>query len=145
MDMQFSTSIEDMNHKLGALFEQFKVGDIILINGPIGVGKTTFVRHFVKVLGSEWVNSPSYNLIQEYSLRNFKVLHIDLYRITDLSDLESIGFWDCLLQKNYIGFIEWPDLIDPAFLPAQRVLNLDINFDAKNPNDRIYNLKQLQI
>ena len=140
MKLQVTTSLQDLDQKLNSLFQQIQTGDIVLITGPVGAGKTTFVRHFVSSKSAELANSPSYNLIQEYPLPDYKAIHIDLYRIKDEFDLESIGFWDALNQKNFIAFIEWPEMIAPQDLPAKRLLQLDIQLHPDRSDQRTYTL-----
>jgi tRNA threonylcarbamoyladenosine biosynthesis protein TsaE len=140
MKLLVTTSLQDLDQKLNSLFQHIQNGDIVLITGPVGAGKTTFVRHFVSSRSAELANSPSYNLIQEYPMQDYKIIHVDLYRIKDESDLESIGFWDALNQKNYIAFIEWPEMITLQDLPAQRLLHLDIQINPDRSDHRTYTL-----
>jgi tRNA threonylcarbamoyladenosine biosynthesis protein TsaE len=89
---------------------------IVLINGQMGVGKTTLVKALCKKLGvKESVSSPTYALVNEYQGSTHKIFHFDLYRLKDEEELLNIGFEDYLYQKAYV-FIEWPQLAQ-AFLP----------------------------
>ena len=80
---------------------------IIFLSGNIGVGKTTFVKYYVKNLDSEKnAYSPTFSLINEYVLSNQKIYHYDLYRINSYRELQEIGL-DYSLDSNGIHFIEW--------------------------------------
>ena len=82
---------------------------IIFLSGNIGVGKTTFVKYYVKNLDSEKnAYSPTFSLINEYALSNQKIYHYDLYRINSYRELQEIGV-DYSLDSNGIHFIEWPN------------------------------------
>ena len=90
-----------------------KDGDIIVMQGNLGFGKTTFVRTLSKILGSKnIVSSPSFTLINEYDiiLNNIESIlkHIDLYRINSIDELDNIGFRDKIKEEG-ITIIEWGD------------------------------------
>lgn len=140
MKIEVTSSLPEIDHKLQPLFESVQLGDIVLVTGSVGAGKTTFVRHFVSHMSDQMASSPSYNLIQEYPIKNGKVIHVDLYRVKDESDLESVGFWDALNQPNFIGFIEWPEMLKTSDLVAKRILKLDIQIDKNSPDLRHYSL-----
>lgn len=82
---------------------------VVGLTGDMGSGKTTFVRTICKELNStDWVNSPTYSIIQRYSSPIFNIYHIDLYRLNgemaiDLLDIPS------LIAQNVIMFVEWID------------------------------------
>ena len=90
-------------------------GDIVFLFGEIGVGKTTFVRHFINNLQKKCneprteVPSPTFNIINEYLIKEKKIAHIDLYRVKDENELYNIGLFEN--KENYILFIEWPEII----------------------------------
>ena len=89
--------------------------------GPMGVGKTTFIKAVCQLLGVvEVVTSPTFALINEYSfLPDGKVYHFDFYRINKLEELYDFGYEDYLYSTHYC-FIEWPekgeDIIPDHFL-----------------------------
>lgn len=90
---------------LGASFAgRWKTGDLILLEGPLGAGKTTFVRGLLGALGwSEPVRSPTFNILQVFSTEP-PVMHADLYR---LRSAQGLGIEDYL--DAYLCLIEWPD------------------------------------
>lgn len=140
--MVIKSKESDIKKKFDTFFKQLKKGDIVLLSGPIGAGKTTFVRQFVESMedlssseqSSTWSNSPSYNLIHEYNVNDHKILHIDLYRIQDEEDLESTGFWDIISRQDSIAFIEWPEKINVSDLNAKRLIEVHIS-EEKNSSD----------
>jgi tRNA threonylcarbamoyladenosine biosynthesis protein TsaE len=83
---------------------------VILFEGEMGAGKTTFIRALCQVLGVvDEVSSPTYALVNEYHTAfGFKVYHFDLYRTEDPSDLLGIGVEEYFAEKA-LCFIEWPD------------------------------------
>jgi len=84
-------------------------GTIVKMYGDLGAGKTTLVKGIARALGipSESVVSPSFTIITEYG-SSPRLLHIDLYRISGSSDLESTGIWDAI-ASDAVTAIEWPE------------------------------------
>ena len=85
------------------------VSGLIFLRGELGAGKTTFVRGYLRALGyGGAVKSPTYTLIEPYELNNRTLLHLDIYRLGDPSELEHIGVRDELEQGNTL-LVEWPE------------------------------------
>ena len=84
--------------------------DIILITGEVGTGKTTLIKEYCKLIGvEEIVNSPTYTLINEYQNKSGKIVHMDLYRVEDINEINELGLFE-YLDKNIV-IIEWPEII----------------------------------
>ena len=84
--------------------------DIILIIGEVGTGKTTLIKEYCKLIGvEEIVNSPTYTLINEYQNKSGKIVHMDLYRVEDIKEINELGLFE-YLDKNIV-IIEWPEII----------------------------------
>lgn len=84
--------------------------DIILITGEVGTGKTTLIKEYCKLIGvEETVNSPTYTLINEYQNKRGKIVHMDLYRVKDINEINELGLFEYL--ENNIVIIEWPEII----------------------------------
>ena len=104
---------------------RWKTGDIVLLSGPLGVGKTTFVRAMLQSLGFLGVvRSPTYNLIQTYAT-NPAVLHADFYRVTGA---QGTGLEDYL--ETHLCLIEWPDRA-MDLIELQENWRLDFEFDGE--------------
>ena len=103
-----------------------KSGDVIVLNGNLGAGKTFFVRNVVKKFGIENVCSPTFAIVNEYINSN-KIYHFDFYRINNSSELFDIGYYDYLNDLEAITFIEWGNLI-PEVLPHKRI-EIDIQIE----------------
>jgi len=108
----------------GELAERLRPGDLVLVSGEVGTGKTTFVRGACRALRvSEPVTSPSFTIGHLYHGR-VPVSHIDLFRLDSLAG-EDPGLLEDYLGPQTIAFIEWPGAAAPAIDPdriAMRVL-----------------------
>ena len=105
------SNIENIEEIASFLRDIVKDGDLIIMKGNLGFGKTTFARIFAKLLKSEdIVSSPSFTLINEYDiiLKNEETIlrHVDLYRLSSKEELDNIGFKD-KIKENGITMIEW--------------------------------------
>ncbi len=105
------------------LAERLKPGDVVLISGDLGSGKTTFVRGAARALGvTTPVTSPTFTIGQVYGTANddgLEIAHLDLYRLETL-DGEDPALLDDYLTPDRIGFVEWPGVAEPEL--RQRVV-----------------------
>ncbi len=85
-------------------------GDIILLNGNLGTGKTFFVKSVLENFNVSDVNSPTFAIVNEYNSSRHKFYHFDFYRINKEYELYDIGIDDYLWDPDAITFIEWADL-----------------------------------
>ena len=103
---------------LGAeLAELFADGGIVYLSGDLGAGKTTLVRGLLRALGfSGRVKSPSYGLIESYTIGDQEIHHLDLYRLSHGEEIEYLGLED-LLTDGSLLLVEWPER-GQGWLPA---------------------------
>src|SRR6476619_5442838 len=96
-------------------------GDVITLSGDLGAGKTAAARAMIRYLAGDdtlEVPSPTFTLAQSYDLPSFPLIHADLYRIVDASELEEIGLSP--LPEATVALIEWPERA-PDALPEDRI------------------------
>lgn len=133
MSNYVSTSVEDTK-KLGALFaSKLKKGDIVVLNGDLGSGKTIFVSGFLSHYGLEQeTSSPTFTIVNEHNLtKDLNLYHFDVYRLESSDEFIAIG-GDEYFSKG-ISLIEWGEKIK-VLLPKE---HLEINIQ-KDENDINY-------
>jgi tRNA threonylcarbamoyladenosine biosynthesis protein TsaE len=113
--MQILTNSPEATERAAAdLAKRLRPGDIVLISGELGSGKTTFVRGAARALGiTTPVTSPTFTIGQIYGGDGTpEVAHLDLYRLASL-DGEDPALLDDYLTPERIGFVEWPGVAEP--------------------------------
>ncbi len=86
-----------------------KKGDNIFLTGDLGTGKTFFTKELLTSLETEdFVNSPSFKLINEYRTKSFKILHFDLYRLENVDEILYLG-WEEMMTSDAICIVEWAE------------------------------------
>jgi len=110
-------SSEKTTKELAKNFSNYlKGGEVIFLYGEIGVGKTTFAKHLInqfqinKKIQTTEVLSPTFNLLNEYELKDLVIKHYDLFRLKDKSEIINLDLFDN--NQRVITLIEWPQLID---------------------------------
>lgn len=96
-----------------ALAPRLKAGDALLLQGPLGAGKTSFARAAIRALcgpGTE-VPSPSFNLVLTYDTPAGPLWHVDLYRVADPREVDELGLEE--IFADGIALIEWPERLGP--------------------------------
>ena len=85
-------------------------GEVIILNGQLGAGKTTFTKGIAEALGiRDIITSPTFTIMKEY-YGKLNLCHFDMYRIEDSSELEELGVTDNLFDKDTVCVIEWSKL-----------------------------------
>jgi len=96
-------------------------GDVVLVMGELGSGKTTFVRAACQALGvTEPVTSPTFTIGRRYDSGRVPVSHLDLFRLADLGD-EDPGLLADYVTDDRVTFVEWPEIAGPE-LPPERIV-----------------------
>ena len=118
--MVYETYSPEETYKLGEkLGKKAKQGQIICLNGDLGVGKTAFIRGIAKYFNIEnEVSSPTFSIINEYPTDKFTIYHFDMYRVNTPEDLESTGFFDYI--DSGVMLIEWSENIE-NFIPKSAI------------------------
>ncbi len=119
------------------LASKLHIGDVVVLSGELGAGKTKFTEGFLKyfVLDKE-ISSPTFNIVNEYKRDNIKIYHFDVYRLEDVDEFYAIGGEEYF--SSGICIIEWGELIEEA-LPNNYI---KISFE-KDLNDE--NIRYLTI
>ena len=115
------------------------IGDIYLLSGELGAGKTTFIRFFINsifdlnlIKRPNSIKSPSFPILINYSIKNFEVFHYDLYRLKNENEIQELNLIENL--KKNITLIEWPQMIINNLQINNYFL---INLDIVDPSERI--------
>ena len=138
-----STSVDDTRQIGARIGRLLRRGDVVLLNGDLGAGKTTLTQGIAAGLGvEEHVQSPTFTLVSEHDGHggdggSLRLYHLDLYRLRDDADLESFGYQQYLEPVDGVTVVEWPEragtwlpdgylLIDFEFVgPAERRLRIE--------------------
>lgn len=107
-------------------------GDVVLLTGEIGAGKSFFARSVIQTLLAaagrvEDVPSPTYTLVQTYQVGETEIWHADLYRLSDLAEVEELGLADAF--RTAISLVEWADRLGPGQPADALLLRLEITPD----------------
>ena len=140
------SNIENINEIASFLRDIIKNGDLIIMKGNLGFGKTTFARIFAKALKSEdIISSPSFTLINEYDIilkgEETILRHVDLYRLSSEDELNNIGFKDKIKERG-ITMIEWGDKFESYF--DKPYYELEIEMIENEENSRLYRINLIQ-
>lgn len=115
-----SRSPETTAHIAQRLGKGLGAGDVILLSGPVGAGKSHFARALIQsrisALGRhEDVPSPTYTIVQSYDLDSVELWHADLYRLSSAAECDELGLFEAF--EDAICLVEWPDRLG-ALVPA---------------------------
>ena len=114
-----STSVDETRALAGAVATLVRPGDVIVLAGDLGAGKTAFAQGFAAARGvAEQVTSPTFVIARSYEGR-FRLNHLDVYRLDDLQEAEDVGLAE-LVDDGAVTLIEWGDQITPL-LPTDHL------------------------
>ena len=133
--MKITFSLSEINEVAQKIIDQ-NPNKVILFNGEMGVGKTTFIKELAKVLGvTEPTSSPTFSLVNEYQTTNNQlVYHFDVYRLKQESEALDMGI-DEYLYSGHWCFIEWAEKI-PNLIPNNHSV-IDIKLLSNNERELI--------
>ncbi len=133
---------EELANKIS---RKLKLGHVVFFVGEMGVGKTTFIRYLINNFQKQnklkitEVTSPTFNLLNEYKIKQIKINHYDLFRIKNLDEINNLGLFDNIADA--ITLIEWPQKIKPK--PKNLI---ELNFEYENDyKKRIVKIKGLNL
>jgi tRNA threonylcarbamoyladenosine biosynthesis protein TsaE len=125
-ESQFALTDEAATQALGTrLARKARPGDVLLLSGPLGAGKTSFARAFIRACAAQpdlEVPSPTFSLMQSYDTPSGLISHYDLWRLDGPRGLQELG-WDEALAG--IVLVEWPDRLGP--LTPQGALHIQLS------------------
>ncbi len=116
--------------------DKLSENDFIYLTGEIGVGKTSLTRNLINILQEKEgvqiseVLSPTFNLLYEYEIKKYKIMHYDLYRIKEEKELINLGIFS--EKQKAVRIIEWPQMIKNKF---KERLEIELNY-TNNENER---------
>ena len=112
IDLSSENQTEELAFKI---IKKLKIGNIFFLYGEMGVGKTTFVKYLINSLQKKnkleqtEVTSPTFNLLNEYQIKEIKINHYDLFRLKTTEEVEDLGLFEN--SSDAITLVEWPQLI----------------------------------
>ena len=113
---KINLSSEKKTEELAIKFlKKIKPGNILFLYGEMGVGKTTFIRYLINGFQKQnnlkvtEVTSPTFNILNEYKINQFKINHFDLFRLKSPEEIKNLDLFDDIV--NSISLIEWPQII----------------------------------
>lgn len=150
-ELLFETASAEETKALGArIAELLEPGDIVLLHGDLGAGKTTLTQGIGAALGLiQLAQSPTFSLVVDSPLSKGLVMrHIDLYRLDDPSELDALGFEDLTSDPDAITLIEWPERAEGSLPDAYLLVELEttgpdrrsIRLRPRNLGDRFQTL-----
>lgn len=114
------------------------VGDVVVLSGELGAGKTKFTEGFLKYFGLDnQISSPTFSIVNEYKKDNIHIYHFDVYRLEDVDEFYAIGGEEYF--SSGISIIEWGELIKPA-LPNDYI-KITFEKDLSDENIRYLHIK----
>ena len=105
--IESAVAMQQLGRELAA---NLTIGDVLMLHGDLGAGKTTLTQGVAEGLGIEGpVQSPTFTLVREHDAPTMRLYHLDLYRLDDPDDLEDIGYEVYINPPDGVSLIEWPE------------------------------------
>ena len=122
----------------GKLAEKLQPGDVVVLSGDLGSGKTKFTQGFLTYFGlQDEISSPTFTIVNEYSKNDINIYHFDVYRLSSSDEFYAIG-GDGYFE-NGICIIEWGEIISDC-LPSNYI-HISFERNLEDENKRILNIK----
>lgn len=139
--MEYISNSEIDTIKLGKkIASQLKKGDIIILLGDLGSGKTKLTEGILSYFGLQnEISSPTFTIVNEYDTENLKIFHFDLYRLADIDEFFAIGGEE-YFEKG-ASIIEWGEMLE-GYIP-KKYLKLEFSRDNVNENKRIIKIENI--
>ena len=119
------------------LASKLHIGDVVVLSGELGAGKTKFTEGFLKYFGlDKEISSPTFNIVNEYTKDDINIYHFDVYRLEDVDEFYAIGGEEYF--SSGICIIEWGELIEEA-LPNDYI-KISFEKDLNDENIRYLNI-----
>ena len=116
----------ELGKKLGS---EAKAGKIICLNGDLAVGKTVFTQGFASGLSiTEPISSPTFTIVQEYTKGRLPLYHFDIYRLSDISELDEIGYEEYFFSDG-VCLVEWGSLFSEIFPEETTYITIKKNIE----------------
>lgn len=141
-----TNSLEETQAFASSFAQHMKGGEVLLLTGDLGAGKTSFTQGFAQGLGiTHRIISPTFIILRSYGVPANqkgveKFFHVDLYRIQNENDIEGLGLPELMNKKEHVVVIEWPDRLG-SLKPQQR---WELSFTTLSENSREITIKQYE-
>ena len=133
------SSVETMNFAF-ELASKLHTGDVVVLSGELGSGKTKFTEGFLNFYGLDYeISSPTFSIVNEYKKDDINIYHFDVYRLEDVDEFYAIGGDEYF--SSGISIIEWGEIIQEA-LPKQYI-KIDFKKDKSDENIRYLNISYI--
>jgi tRNA threonylcarbamoyladenosine biosynthesis protein TsaE len=135
-----STSENETEQIASQVAKTLSFGDVLLLNGNLGVGKSVFARGLIRGMLNDpthIIPSPTFSLVQTYDYDGGQIWHFDLYRLTDPDDILEIG-WEEALSSGIV-LVEWPERLGP-WAPKNSII-VTIQPTENNPAHRLIDVR----
>lgn len=139
--MEIISNSENETIELGKkIAQKLKKGDIIVLTGELGSGKTKLTEGILTYFDLQnEISSPTFTIVNEYDTNKFKIFHFDVYRLSDVDEFYAIGGEEYFEQG--VSIIEWGEMIKEA-LP-EKFINITFQRDLENENIRKIKIENL--
>lgn len=124
--LSLTTDGPEATRMLGeALAANLRAGDVLALSGELGAGKTCLVQGIGRGLGvGANITSPTFVLVKQHEGGRLPLVHVDVYRLDQLSDVEGLG--DDVLGPSVVTVIEWGDTVDALLPPTRLLVDLEL-------------------